>query len=237
VPQVSDTAERQRCLAHKMRNLEAKVPGEMWREIKGAAYAAYQADSPKLAAMAKEDFVAQYEADYPSATKCFLDDFDACVAHLQLPISHRRVTRTTNLLERLFLEERRRTKIIPHAFVERAVLKLLYAALIRASETWSRTRARRIRSSGPTTPGPSISKKATNSTPRLSSYSPKKRTPTASCEQRTLSLGSSGPSGARPPDATAACARRPGRARSGSTEFPHTACRGTSCCPRCSGSC
>ena len=59
-----------------------------------AAYAAYQAGSPKLAAMAKEDFVAQYEREYPSAAKCFLDNFEACVAHLQLPISHRRVTRT-----------------------------------------------------------------------------------------------------------------------------------------------
>jgi putative transposase len=46
------------------------------------------------------------------------------------------VTRTTNLLERAFGEERRRTKIIPHAFGERAVLKLMYAALILASETW-----------------------------------------------------------------------------------------------------
>jgi putative transposase len=138
VDEVFPKSLRQRCLAHKMRNLEAKVPAEMWRELKGAAYAAYQAGSPKLALMAKEDFVIQYEADYPSATKCFLDDFDACVAHLQLPISHRRVTRTTNLLERLFLEERRRTKIIPHAFGERAVLKLMYAALIRASDTWRR---------------------------------------------------------------------------------------------------
>ena len=138
VEEVFPKSLRQRCLAHKMRNLEAKVPAEMWRELKGAAYAAYQAGSPKLALMAKEDFVTQYEADYPSATKCFLDDFDACVAHLQLPISHRRVTRTTNLLERLFLEERRRTKIIPHAFGERAVLKLMYAALIRASDTWRR---------------------------------------------------------------------------------------------------
>ena len=138
VEEVFPKSLRQRCLAHKMRNLEGKVPAEMWRELKGAAYAAYQAGSPKLAAMAREDFVTQYERDYPSATKCFLDDFEACVAHLQLPISHRRVTRTTNLLERLFLEERRRTKIIPHAFGERAVLKLMYAALIRASETWRR---------------------------------------------------------------------------------------------------
>jgi transposase-like protein len=129
---------RQRCLAHKVRNLQSKVPDEVWRELKAAALAAYQAGSPKLAQMAKDDFVARFEREYPSATSCFLDDFDACTAHLQLPIAHRRATRTTNLLERLFGEERRRTKVIPHAFGERAVLKLMYAALIRASETWRR---------------------------------------------------------------------------------------------------
>jgi transposase-like protein len=53
---------------------------------------------------------------------------------LRFPLGHRRVIRTTNLLERLFGEARRRTKVIPHAFGERAVLKLVYAALIRATE-------------------------------------------------------------------------------------------------------
>jgi putative transposase len=42
----------------------------------------------------------------------------------------------TNPLERLFLEERRRLKIIPHAFGEKAVLKLMYGAMIRAAERW-----------------------------------------------------------------------------------------------------
>ena len=36
----------------------------------------------------------------------------------------------------MFGEERRRTNTIPHAFGERPVLKLMYAALIRASESW-----------------------------------------------------------------------------------------------------
>jgi transposase-like protein len=36
------------------------------------------------------------------------DDFEACIAHLRLPVKHRRLTRTTNLLERLFVEERNR---------------------------------------------------------------------------------------------------------------------------------
>src|SRR2546426_4887702 len=64
------------------------------------------------------------------------DDFDACIAHLRFPLRHRKVIRTTNLLERLFLEERRRTKIIPNAFGERPVLKLMFAAVIRAADRW-----------------------------------------------------------------------------------------------------
>ena len=62
--------------------------------------------------------------------------FDETIAHLRFPLRHRKVIRTTNLLERLFLEERRRTKIIPHAFGERPVLKLMYAAVIRAADRW-----------------------------------------------------------------------------------------------------
>jgi hypothetical protein len=42
----------------------------------------------------------------------------------------------TNLLERLFVEERRRLKIIPNGFGEKAVLKLMFAALIRAADRW-----------------------------------------------------------------------------------------------------
>jgi transposase-like protein len=86
--------------------------------------------------MLRDDVVAEYAKRFPSAVKCFLDDFEACIAHLRFPIAHRRVIRTTNLLERLFGEKRRRMKIVANAFGERAVLKLIYAALIRASEIW-----------------------------------------------------------------------------------------------------
>ncbi len=43
---------------------------------------------------------------------------------------------STNLLERLFVEERRRLKIIPNGFGEKPVLKLLFGALIRAADRW-----------------------------------------------------------------------------------------------------
>jgi putative transposase len=53
-----------------------------------------------------------------------------------LPVTHRRFARTTNLLERLFVEERRRPKIMPNGFGEKPVLKLMFGALIRAAERW-----------------------------------------------------------------------------------------------------
>jgi putative transposase len=138
VEEVLPRSLRQRCLAHRIRNLEGKVPAEQWPEVKGLAHAAYRASSPALARLTRDEFVKRFEAELPSATTCFLDDFEACIAHLRLPIAHRRAIRTTNLLERLFGEERRRSKVIPHAFGERPVLKLMYSALIRASQSWQR---------------------------------------------------------------------------------------------------
>jgi transposase-like protein len=129
-------ALRQRCLVHRLRNLHSKAPDRQWPEIAIRARGCYEAASPALAMLLRDDFIATYDRELPSVVACFRDDFDACIAHLRFPLQHRKVIRTTNLLERLFLEERRRTKIIPHAFGERPVLKLMYAAVIRAADRW-----------------------------------------------------------------------------------------------------
>lgn len=127
---------RQRCLAHRMRNLQSKAPEQLWAEVRVRAKAAYEAPSPAVAEDLRAKFVSEYERELPSVVTCFEEDFAACTAHLRFPVTHRKVIRTTNLLERLFGEERRRTKVIANAFGERAVLKLMYAALIRTSESW-----------------------------------------------------------------------------------------------------
>jgi len=126
---------RQRCLAHRMRNLTVKVPTDLWPEFKARVAACYQAPSRAIARQLATGIRADY-ADLPSALACFDDDFEACIAHLRLPVTHRRFIRTTNLLERLFVEERRRLKIIPNGFGEKPVLKLMFGALIRAAERW-----------------------------------------------------------------------------------------------------
>jgi putative transposase len=129
-------ALRQRCLVHRLRNLHSKAPDRQWPEIAIRARGCYEAASPALALLLRDDFIQTYARELPAVVACFRDDFEACIAHLRFPLQHRKVIRTTNLLERLFLEERRRTKIIPHAFGERPVLKLMYAAVIRAADRW-----------------------------------------------------------------------------------------------------
>jgi transposase-like protein len=136
VEEVFCASLRQRCLAHKIRNIVAKLPSDAIPEVRQAARAAYQAPSPAMARALRDDLVERFEKAFPSAVQCFLEDFEACIAHLQLPPNHRKCARTTNLLERLFLEERRRHKAALHMFGERPVLKLMYAALVRGSERW-----------------------------------------------------------------------------------------------------
>lgn len=80
---------------------------------KGRVTAAYQAPSRAIARELAEGVVRDYAKGLPSAVRCFEDDFEACIAHLRTPINHRRAIRTTNLLERLFLEERGASRCSP----------------------------------------------------------------------------------------------------------------------------
>jgi transposase-like protein len=79
---------RQRCLAHRMRNLAAKVPEDQWPEVKARIQACYQAPSRAIARDLAKGVVADYGRDLPSAIACFEDDFEACIrppAHARHP--------------------------------------------------------------------------------------------------------------------------------------------------------
>ena len=58
--------------------------------------------------------------------------------HLKGPPRHRQYVRTSNLAERAFEEERRRTKVIPHLWDKASLVKLVFAVLIRVSERWGK---------------------------------------------------------------------------------------------------
>jgi len=131
---------RQRCLVHKVRNVLERVPAGVKDEVKQALWCVYDAPVREVADLLAQSFIQRYGPQYPSAVQCFQDDLDACLNHLRCPASHRKRIRTTNLLERAFLEVRRRTRATPRFLDERSCLKLIFAALMQVSDQWQRIR-------------------------------------------------------------------------------------------------
>jgi transposase-like protein len=68
--------------------------------------------------------------------KCLATDVEEVLTALRYPESHRKRIRTTNLLERLFGEGRRRAKVIPRFMSEKSGLSLMFAVLVDGSASW-----------------------------------------------------------------------------------------------------
>lgn len=129
-------AERIRCWVHKMRNVLDKVPDEMREEVKRLLLDVRDAPDHETGRARAGALIDQYRGKLPSAMACLADDLGASLNHLKLPAVHHKSIRTTNLAERGFEEERRRSKVIPGFRTEKECLKLVFAVLWRASERW-----------------------------------------------------------------------------------------------------
>ncbi|UCG89322.1 MAG: IS256 family transposase [Gemmatimonadota bacterium] len=138
VSEIWPSSLRLRCWVHRMRNVLGKVPDRLRAEVKAHLLAVRDAPTPEAGQLAAEAFLARYGAELPSAAACFSEDVEALLAHHRLPWRHRKFVRTTNLIERSFVEERRRTKALPRFFTEASCLKLVHATLIRAAARWQR---------------------------------------------------------------------------------------------------
>jgi len=129
---------RIRCWFHRMANIRAKLPAEGAEEFMAHVRAVRDAPTHAAGQDLAASVIGRYADRYPAAVACLADDLDASLGHLKLPPRHRISARTTNLIERSFEEERRRTKVIPRLLDEKSAMKLVFATLIRASDRWSR---------------------------------------------------------------------------------------------------
>ena len=130
---------RQRCTVHKKRNVLAKVPegadrdeAELWLAN------IYCAPTYEVGSRLAAEFINAFSSKHTRAVASFRDDLEASLTHLRFPLNHRRGIRTSNSIERLFGEQRRRTKVIPYFFDEKSCLKLVFASLIRAARGFRR---------------------------------------------------------------------------------------------------
>lgn len=129
-------ALKQRCQVHKMRNILARLPKAVIAELKPLIQQVFTAESYEKGLAAGHRLIKRFKTRFPAAMESFEKDLEATIQCLRLPAEHRMRVRTTNMLERLLEEAKRRTKVIPYFQSEKSCLKYVFATMIAASRLW-----------------------------------------------------------------------------------------------------
>lgn len=129
-------AEWQRCKVHFYRNVLVQVPKRSQAEVSEAMKAVFVQRDGKSAREKAAEVVRQFESRYRKAMEIFEAGVDDVLSYLHYPVSHRLRISSTNPIERLNREIRRRTRVVgifPH---RGACLRLIGMLLIEMHEDW-----------------------------------------------------------------------------------------------------
>ena len=119
----------QRCTAHKLRNLEAKAPVRLREELAEDYRRMIYAETRTLVDQARVRFTKKWRLRCPAVVECLHEAGDDLFAFLSFPKAQWKALRTTNALERINGEFRRRTKTQASLPSQDAVLLLLFGLL------------------------------------------------------------------------------------------------------------
>ncbi|GAE87255.1 IS256 family transposase [Acetivibrio straminisolvens] len=129
-------ASWQRCQTHFSRNMLDHAPKALQPEIKEDLRRLYESVDLESARKVRDQIIAKYEARAPKATNLLDEAFDDITAVLALPLRYRKRLRTTNGVERLNEEIRRRERVIRIFPNEASVIRLMGALLMEQDEKW-----------------------------------------------------------------------------------------------------
>lgn len=119
----------QRCTAHKLRNLEAKAPVRLREELAEDYRRMIYAETRALVDQARIRFTKKWRLRCPAVVECLQEAGDDLFTFLSFPKAQWKALRTTNALERINGEFRRRTKTQASLPSQDAVLLLLFGLL------------------------------------------------------------------------------------------------------------
>ncbi|MGI6527443.1 MAG: IS256 family transposase [Caldicoprobacterales bacterium] len=126
----------QRCQTHFSRNMLDNAPKALQSEIKEDLRKLYEAVDLDSARKVKDQIIDKYETKAPKAATLLDETFDDITAVLAIPLKYRKRLRTTNGVERLNQEVRRRERVIRIFPNEASVIRLLGALLMEQDEKW-----------------------------------------------------------------------------------------------------
>jgi putative transposase len=126
------TSARQRCVVHKMDNVLSYIPTKQQEQVEPELKALFYQKSRQEADQAVTAFIEKYRKVYPTAIECLQRDLEACLTFYSFPKEHWKTIRTTNIIERLFGEVKRRSHKMGAAFRNEGSCVLLFYAVIRS---------------------------------------------------------------------------------------------------------
>src|SRR5579863_1668801 len=117
----------QRCWVHKMRNILEHVRKRDYDQVKADAQAIYLAESRPAARAAFRVFRSRWRSTYPAMVKRLERDLPELLTFFSFPRPLWRKLRTTNVIERCFVEVRRRTRPMVCFVNVSSVDRIIYA--------------------------------------------------------------------------------------------------------------
>jgi len=127
----------QRCWAHKLRNLENKLKASQ-RPCLAEAKLIYQAEHRTEALQRFRQWKRRWQNQAPKAVACLETDLEELLAFLDCPKAHWKRLRTTNVIERLFVEVRRRIRTMCAFTTRSSCERILFSVFDRMNQHWSR---------------------------------------------------------------------------------------------------
>ena len=126
----------QRCQVHVARNVLAKVPKKLKQEVADDIRSIFYASSREKALEFSTRFTVRWQKEVPSAVKCLQNSLDNCLTFFDFPEEEWISLRTTNVIERLNKEFKRRTKTMEIVAGENACYTLLAFISIKMEMHW-----------------------------------------------------------------------------------------------------
>jgi putative transposase len=142
-------AKVQRCQLHVARNVLAKVPKKLKKTVADDMRSIFYASSRKKAMEFFETLKKRWEKELPSAVKCLESSIGACLTLFNFPQDEWISLRTTNIIERLNKEFRRRTRSMEILAGESACYRLLAFISLKMELHWRSNPVGKVRNNLP----------------------------------------------------------------------------------------
>lgn len=129
-------AKKQRCIAHKMRNVANYLPKAIKNKCLSEAKEIYKAESYEEAVYNFRKWACNWSDIAPKAVNCIEKDLTHMLTFYQFPKEIWKKIRTTNIIERSFKEVRRRIRPMSCFSNTKSVERIIYAIFARQNKIW-----------------------------------------------------------------------------------------------------